>query len=58
MPSGRGGSIGGMFVAKAAGYILQATGGYWALFIIAGSAYPVALAVIHALALKLKAVQV
>ena len=54
---GMAGSIGGMLVATAAGYILQATGSYWTLFIIAGSAYLVALAVILALVPKLEVVK-
>jgi len=51
---GMAGAVGGMFVAKAAGYILEWTGSYWPLFIMAGSAYLVALAVVHALAPKLE----
>lgn len=41
------GSFGGMLLAKAAGFILEATGNYLILFGIASSAYLVALAVIH-----------
>ena len=41
-------------MAKAAGYILEWTGSYWPLFIMAGSVYGVALVVIHALAPKLE----
>ena len=45
---GMAGAIGGMFVASAVGYFLQRTGGnYVPLFVIAGSAYLVALLVIH-----------
>jgi len=51
---GMAGAVGGMFVAKAAGYILEWTGSYWSLFMIAGSAYLVALAVVHVLAPKLE----
>ncbi len=47
------GAVGGMFVAKAAGYILEWTKSYWSLFVIAGSAYLVALVVIHVLAPRL-----
>jgi ACS family hexuronate transporter-like MFS transporter len=55
---GMAGSIGGMFVATAAGFILQATGSYWTLFIIAGSAYLIALAIFHALVPTLQAAEV
>lgn len=51
---GMAGAVGGMFVAKAAGYILEWTGSYWLLFIIAGSAYLLALAVLHLLVPKLE----
>lgn len=46
---GMAGSIGGMLVATAAGMILEFTGRYETLFWIAGSAYLVALLVIHLL---------
>jgi ACS family hexuronate transporter-like MFS transporter len=46
---GMAGSIGGMLVATAAGIILDATGSYWPLFIIAGSAYLLAWIAFHAL---------
>lgn len=46
---GMAGSIGGMFVATGAGWILETTGSYWSLFAIAGSAYLTALAIIHVL---------
>ena len=48
------GAIGGMFLALVVGEILQRTGGYVAIFVIAGSAYLVALLVIHLLAPRLK----
>ena len=41
------GSIGGMLIATTVGLILQYTGSYFPIFLIAGSAYLVALAVIH-----------
>jgi ACS family hexuronate transporter-like MFS transporter len=40
---GMAGAIGGMFIATAAGFILQFTGSYLILFIIAGSLYLLAL---------------
>ena len=51
---GMAGSIGGMLIALVVGEILQTTGSYVPIFIIAGSAYLVALLVIHLLAPKLK----
>ena len=44
------GAIGGMFAAKAVGYILQWTGSYKFVFYIGGSAYLVALVVLRLLA--------
>jgi ACS family hexuronate transporter-like MFS transporter len=48
------GAIGGMVISPLVGYILQATGSYLPIFIIAASAYLVALLVIHLLAPKLE----
>jgi MFS transporter, ACS family, hexuronate transporter len=48
------GAIGGMLVATASGFILQWTGSYLSLFIMAGSMYLVALAVIQWLAPRLE----
>jgi ACS family hexuronate transporter-like MFS transporter len=48
------GAIGGMFVATAAGYLLQSTGSYVPLFIIAAAAYLLALLVIHLLTPRLQ----
>jgi ACS family hexuronate transporter-like MFS transporter len=50
---GTGGAIGGMLVATAAGYVLEFTGSYMLLFVIAGSMYLIALAIIQALVPKL-----
>jgi ACS family hexuronate transporter-like MFS transporter len=52
------GAIGGMFVATAAGKILQMTGSYVLLFIMAGSMYLIALAIIQALVPRLDAANV
>jgi len=41
-------------IAKIVGYILQWTGSYLVPFLIAGSAYLVALAVVHALVPRLE----
>jgi ACS family hexuronate transporter-like MFS transporter len=46
---GMAGSVGGMLIATAAGFILQFTGSYVTLFIFAGSIYLVALFAIHLL---------
>ncbi len=51
---GMAAAIGGMFIAKLAGYILEWTGEYRLLFLIAASAYLVNLAVIHVLNPHLK----
>ena len=51
---GMAGAIGGMLIAKLTGYILQATGSYVPVFLIAASAYLIALAVIHVLMPKLE----
>jgi MFS transporter, ACS family, hexuronate transporter len=51
---GMAGSIGGMLIATTVGLILQYTGSYLPIFIIAGSAYLIALAVIHLLAPRLE----
>ncbi len=51
---GMAGAIGGMFIAKAAGYILEWTNSYMTLFLIAGSAYLVALLLIQILVPRMK----
>jgi ACS family hexuronate transporter-like MFS transporter len=51
--AGMGGAIGGILIAQTAGRILQVTGSYHTLFILAASAYLVALAVIHLLSPRL-----
>jgi MFS transporter, ACS family, hexuronate transporter len=55
---GMAGAIGGMLVATGTGYLLQFTGSYHAVFVVAGVAYLVALAVIHALAPRLEPAEV
>ena len=47
---GMAGAVGGMLIAKVVGYVLQWTGSYLPIFIIAGSAYLIALLLIHLLA--------
>jgi ACS family hexuronate transporter-like MFS transporter len=43
------GAVGGMFMAKFTGWVLDATGSYMPMFVIAGSSYLAALLVIHLL---------
>ena len=51
---GMAGAIGGMLIASTVGLILQYTGSYLPIFVIAGSAYLVALGIIHLLAPRLE----
>jgi len=51
---GMAGAVGGMFIALLVGAILQATGSYVPIFMMAGSAYVVALTIIHFLVPKLQ----
>ena len=54
---GMAGAFGGMLIAKTVGYVLQWTGSYFPVFVIAGSAYLLALLAIHILVPKLEPVQ-
>jgi ACS family hexuronate transporter-like MFS transporter len=51
---GMTGAVGGMILQASVGYIRQFTGSYFSVFIIAASAYLVALLIIHLLAPKLE----
>jgi MFS transporter, ACS family, hexuronate transporter len=51
---GMAGAIGGMFVAAGAGWILETTGSYVSLFIVAGSMYLLALGLIQVLVPQIK----
>jgi MFS transporter, ACS family, hexuronate transporter len=51
---GTAGAVGGMVIAKITGYILQTTGSYLPVFIIAGTTYLVTLAIVHALVPRLE----
>jgi MFS transporter, ACS family, hexuronate transporter len=53
---GMAGAVGGMLIAKLTGYILDATGSYVPVFLMASLAYLVALAVIHILVPRLSPV--
>ena len=46
---GMAGAVGGMLIAKIVGYVLEWTGSYLPIFIIAGSAYLTALLAVHLL---------
>lgn len=54
---GMAGAVGGMLIAKIVSYFLQRTHSYVVPFFIAGSAYLVALAIIHGLTPRLKPVE-
>ena len=54
---GMAGAVGGMLIAKLTGFILEKTGSYVPVFLIAGFAYLAALAVIHVLSPKLEPVK-
>lgn len=54
---GTAGAIGGMLMAKYAGYILDSIGSYTPLFVVAGSAYFIALLAVHLLSPRLKRVE-
>ena len=51
---GMAGAIGGMFIATAVGQLLQVTGSYVPVFLLAGATYLLALAIIHLLVPKLQ----
>jgi ACS family hexuronate transporter-like MFS transporter len=51
---GMAGAIGGMLIAKVTGYILQATGSYVPVFLMASFAYLIALAIVHMLVPRLE----
>jgi len=54
---GMAGAIGGMLIAKVTGYVLQWTGSYLTVFIIAASAYLLALGIIQLLVPRIRMVQ-
>jgi ACS family hexuronate transporter-like MFS transporter len=53
---GMAGAVGGMLFSAAAGHILEWTGSYYTLFMVAGSAYLLALGIIQILAPRMKPV--
>lgn len=54
---GFAGAVGGMLIATFIGFLLQATGSYVPVFLMAGSAYLLALAVVHMLVPRLAPAQ-
>lgn len=55
--AGAAGALGGMAMAKYAGFVLDALGSYAPIFAVAGSAYLVALAALHVLSPRLAPVE-
>jgi ACS family hexuronate transporter-like MFS transporter len=53
---GMAGAVGGMLIAKLTGYLLETTGSYVPVFLIAGTAYLTALLIVHLLAPRLEKV--
>ena len=51
---GLAGAVGGMLISTFVGFLLQATGSYVPVFIMAGSAYLVALFIVHRLVPRLE----
>ena len=51
---GMAGAVGGMLIAKLTGYLLETTGSYLPVFLIAGTTYLTALLMIHLLAPRLE----
>jgi MFS transporter, ACS family, hexuronate transporter len=51
---GLAGAVGGMLIATFTGFLLEATGSYLPVFIMAGSAYLLALAIVHLLVPRLE----
>jgi ACS family hexuronate transporter-like MFS transporter len=54
---GFAGAVGGMMIATFTGFLLEATGSYLPLFLMAGSAYLIALTVVHLLVPRLEPAQ-
>lgn len=55
---GMGGAIGGMFMAQAVGWVLERTGSYTPIFIVAGCAYLAALGAVHLLCPRYEPIKV
>jgi MFS transporter, ACS family, hexuronate transporter len=55
---GMAGALGAMLILKVTGYVLTATGSYTLLFVAAGSAYLLSLAIIHVLVPRLESAKI
>ena len=55
---GMAGAVGGMFISKITGYLLQTTGSYVPVFLMAGSIYLIALLIVQVLVPKIQMVQI
>jgi MFS transporter, ACS family, hexuronate transporter len=55
---GMAGAVGGMLIAKLTGYILQTTGSYLPVFIIASTTYLITLAIVHLLVPRMEPAKV
>jgi ACS family hexuronate transporter-like MFS transporter len=55
---GTAGAIGGMFMAKFVGWVLQVTGSYHFIFMLAGSVYFIALLIMQSLSPRFKRVEI
>ena len=51
------GSLTAMGFSQSAGFILETTGSYWSLFLVAGNAYLIALGLMHAVLPRWKPVE-
>jgi ACS family hexuronate transporter-like MFS transporter len=54
---GTAGAVGGMLMSKYAGWVLDSIGSYTPIFVVAGTVYLLALAVIHVLSPRMEAVR-
>jgi MFS transporter, ACS family, hexuronate transporter len=54
---GTAGAVGGMLMSKYAGWVLDTIGSYTPIFVVAGTVYLLALAVIHTLSPRMRAVR-
>jgi MFS transporter, ACS family, hexuronate transporter len=54
---GTAGAVGGMLMSKYAGWVLDSIGSYTPIFVVAGTVYLLALAVIHAFSPRMEAVR-
>ncbi len=54
---GTAGAVGGMLMSKYAGWVLDSIGSYTPIFVVTGTVYLLALAVIHALSPRMEAVR-